>query len=52
MLNGFPVDAAFGPGPHEAVRRILNLHGDFVADTEREKHALTFNPGGFLRRIR
>ena len=40
----------FGPGPHEAVRRILNLHGDFVADTELEKYSLTFNPGGFLRR--
>ena len=52
MLNGFPVDAAYGPGPHEAVRRILNLHGDFVADTEREKYSLSFNTGGFLRRIR
>ena len=52
VLNGFPVQASFGPGPHEAVRRILGLNGDFVADTEREKHSLTFNPGGFLRRVR
>jgi cephalosporin hydroxylase len=50
-LNGFPIDASFGPGPHEALRRILNVHGEFVADTERERHALTFNPGGFLKRI-
>jgi cephalosporin hydroxylase len=52
VLNGFPVDATHGPGPHEAVRWILNHAPDFVADTEREKFALTFNSGGFLRRIR
>ena len=51
VLNGFPVDASFGPGPHEALRRLLNLHGEFLADTTRERHALTFNQGGFLRRI-
>ena len=51
-LNGFPIDASFGPGPHEALRRIMNLHGEFLADNEREQHSLTFNPGGFLRRIK
>ena len=51
VLNGFPVDASFGPGPHEALRRLLNLHGEFLADTTRERHGLTFNQGGFLRRI-
>ena len=52
VLNGYPVDASFGPGPHEAVRRILRLEGEFVADSEREKQSLTFNPLGFLQRIR
>jgi cephalosporin hydroxylase len=51
VLNGFPVDASFGPGPHEALRRLMNLHGDFLPDTTRERHTLTFNQGGFLRRI-
>jgi cephalosporin hydroxylase len=51
VLNGFPVDASFGPGPHEAVRRMMNVHGEFLADTTRERHALTFNQGGFLKRI-
>jgi cephalosporin hydroxylase len=51
VLNGFPVDASFGPGPHEAVRRLMNVHGEFLADSTRERHALTFNQGGFLRRI-
>jgi cephalosporin hydroxylase/predicted O-methyltransferase YrrM len=51
-LNGFPIDASFGPGPHEAVRRIMNVQGEFVVDSEREKQSLTFNPGGFLKRIK
>ena len=52
VLNGYPVDASFGPGPFEAVRRILSLRGDFMVDTEREQHSVSFNPGGFLRRVR
>jgi cephalosporin hydroxylase len=51
VVNGFPVDATWGPGPHEALRRILNLHGEFLSDTSREKHGVTFNTGGFLRRL-
>jgi cephalosporin hydroxylase/GT2 family glycosyltransferase len=51
VLNGFPVDASFGPGPHEALRHLMNVHGEFFADTSRERHGLTFNRGGFLRRI-
>lgn len=50
VLNGYPVDASFGPGPFEAVRRIMNLRGDFAPDSTLERHALTFNPGGFLKR--
>jgi cephalosporin hydroxylase len=51
VLKGLPVDASFGPGPHDALRRLMNLHGEFLADSTRERHALTFNQGGFLRRI-
>ena len=32
--------------------RALSDHGEFVVDSEMEKHGLTFNPGGFLRRVR
>jgi len=52
IVNGHPVWPGFGPGPAEAVRRILATHPDFVADTSWEKHGLTFNPGGFLRRVK
>ena len=51
IVNGHPVWPGYGPGPTEAVRRILALDGEFVQDTSWEKHGLTFNPGGFLRRI-
>ena len=52
IVNGHPVWPAFGPGPAEAVKQILAAHGDFVADPSLEKYSLTFNPGGFLRRVR
>ncbi|NLV55672.1 MAG: glycosyltransferase [Acidimicrobiales bacterium] len=52
VLNGYPVQASYGPGPFEAVRRLLASRGEFVVDTSREKHGLSFNLGGYLRRIR
>ena len=41
-----------GPGPAEAVKQVLTGRGEFVPDPAMEKHSLTFNPGGFLRRVR
>lgn len=52
IVNGHPVWPGFGPGPAEAVKQILNTHGEFVADPGMEKYSLTFNPGGFLLRVR
>ena len=43
--------AGFGPGPAEGVKQILTQNGDFVPDPELEKYSLTFNPGGFLKRV-
>jgi cephalosporin hydroxylase len=51
IVNGHPVWPGYGPGPLEAVRRILGHHGSFVQDASWEKYGLTFNPGGFLRRV-
>ncbi len=51
VVNGHPVWTGFGPGPAEGVKQILNAHGDFAADPDMEKFALTFNPGGFLKRL-
>jgi cephalosporin hydroxylase len=52
VVNGRPVWPSFGPGPTEAVKQILTRHGEFVPDPDMEKYALSFNPGGFLRRVR
>jgi cephalosporin hydroxylase len=51
IVNGHPVWPGFGPGPREALRRILAIHSEFVQDASAEKYGLTFNPGGYLRRV-
>jgi cephalosporin hydroxylase len=50
-LNGHPVIPALGPGPAEAVDIFLNESPNFVQDTACERFLLTFNPGGYLRRV-
>ena len=52
IVNGHPVWPGFGPGPargREADPRPRTA--SFVADPTMEKYSLTFNPGGFLRRV-
>ena len=50
-VNGHPVYPGFGPGPAEAVATFLAESDRFVADPDREKFLMTWNPGGFLRRV-
>jgi cephalosporin hydroxylase len=50
-VNGHPVLPDWGPGPHEAVDDFLEDTGEFVRDPAREKFMMTFNPGGYLRRV-
>ena len=52
IVNGHPVWPAFGAGPAESVKQILAAHGNFVQDSSRERWSMTFNPGGFLKRVR
>ncbi len=51
-INGNPVAFDFGPGPAEAVREFMSENKDFVVDKSREKFYLTFNPGGYLKKIK
>jgi len=51
-INGHPVHCEFGEGPMEAIRDFLKTHDEFETDLTREKFLITFNPGGYLRRIR
>jgi cephalosporin hydroxylase len=50
-VNGHPVLPSHGPGPSEAVADFLVRHPEFEADRSREKFLLTYNPGGYLKRI-
>lgn len=52
IVNGHPVWPEFGPGPWEAVKQLLNRRTEFMPDPTLERFALTFNPGGFLKRTR
>jgi cephalosporin hydroxylase len=40
------------PGPLEAIETFLASTSDFEVDRSREKFLITFNPSGYLRRIR
>ncbi|HSI15227.1 MAG TPA: CmcI family methyltransferase [Chthoniobacter sp.] len=51
-VNGHPTCKDFGEGPFEAVAEFMERRNDFVCDRSKEKFLLTFNPGGFLRKIR
>jgi len=51
-INGHPVFKKHGPGPTEALRVFLNENHDYEVDLSRERHLVTFNPGGYLRRKR
>jgi cephalosporin hydroxylase len=51
-LNGHPIRPDFGPGPTEAIEEYLAANTCFQVDHEREKFFMTFNPGGYLRRMR
>lgn len=56
-LNHHPVFVPFSPGPGkqgpmEALDEWLPRHPEFVIDASREKYGLTFNPKGWLKRVR
>lgn len=51
-VNGHPVNPFFGPGPWEAVETFLAEHHNFEIDLSREKYMHTFNPRGYLKRVR
>ena len=52
IVDGHPVWGNFGVGPYEAVKGITETRGDFVTDQSLETYGLTFNPTGYLKRIR
>ena len=51
-VNGHPVWPDFGPGPWEAVQEFRKADTRFVVDESRERFGMTFNPSGWLKRVR
>jgi cephalosporin hydroxylase len=50
-IAGHPVVADLSRGPYEAVDEFLARDARFERDPAREKFMMTFNPGGYLRRV-
>src|SRR6266496_1223457 len=50
-VNGHPTLSSHGEGPFEAVQDFLRRNPNFMADRSREMFLMTFNPGGYLKRI-
>lgn len=50
--SGHPVFGLVGEGPLEAIQIFLNINKDFIIDRYWEKNFFTFNPYGFLKRIK
>jgi cephalosporin hydroxylase len=51
-VNGHPVWPGFGPGPAEALQEYMQSHSDLETDKSREKFFVTFNPNGYLRKVK
>ena len=51
-INGNPVYPGYGPGPKEAIEEFMKENQDFVVDKDKEKFFLTFNPGGYLKKVK
>ncbi|OIO42521.1 cephalosporin hydroxylase [Candidatus Pacearchaeota archaeon CG1_02_39_14] len=52
QLNGHPVYPKYGPGPMEALNDFLKVNNDFMIDKSKEKFYMTFNPRGYLKKVR
>lgn len=50
-LNGHPLWRDFGPGPMEAIEEFMETTDQFIADRNKEKFVLTFNPNGYLKKV-
>ncbi|MBB6445160.1 CmcI family methyltransferase [Bacillus benzoevorans] len=51
-VNAHPQMPYFGNGPLEAVLQFLTGNDRFIVDRAREKFLLTFNPSGYLKRVK
>lgn len=52
IIGGHPVKPHRKPGPMEAVNEFIKTNNNFIIDKSREKFYLTFNPNGYLKKVR
>lgn len=55
IIDLFRSEDSFGTfkeGPLAAIEEFLNKNPNFIVDTGRERYILTYNPKGFLKRVR
>ena len=46
------IHAAQGPGPWMAIQEFLAVNKQFETDTARERFLVSYNPKGYLKRVR
>ncbi len=46
------LDVGPKPGPYEAVEQFVSTSRDFVIDRVREAYCITWNPKGYLKKVR
>jgi cephalosporin hydroxylase len=52
-VNGNPIEWQWGDGPMEAIVQWIDSYcNSWEIDTSREKHIMTFNPCGYIKRIK
>ena len=51
-VNGHPVLPNYGPGPMEAINEFLAKDDRFIIDDGKEKFYMTFNPRGYLKKVK
>ena len=51
-IAGHPVVRGLPRGPYESAQEFLAANPQFELDVRREKFMMTFNPGGYLKRVR
>jgi cephalosporin hydroxylase len=51
-VNGHPVAPDYGPGPMEALVDFLKTNKSFEIDKHQERFFLTWNPNGYLKRVK
>lgn len=51
-MNGHPILSGSGPGPMEGLAEFLQENDDFIVDETKEKFFVTWNPKGYLKKVK